>query len=316
MSATPNRNASCPIHFLSLNAKGMNTWIKRQKTLSYLQQLKSDVTFLQETHLKNNNVNYLKRGWVGQVFHTQFNAKARGTAILIHKDIPFQAKEVITDTNGRFVIVSGQLLASLVIMVNIYAPNYDDASFFDKLFSTIPSDNNYNLIIGGDFNCVLNTILDRSSNKPQSLTKSARTINDFISQYGVSDIWRFKFDNKKVFSFFYDAHHTYTRIDYFLLDNRLLGNVTCCSYHSITISDHGAVSFHVMLPDCFRPSRSWRLNPLLLADEQFVQHISSQTSLFLETNTSPEISHLTLWETLKAYLRGQIIEYSSRVKKA
>lgn len=70
-----------------------------------------------------------------------------------------------------------------------------------------------------------------------------------------------------------------------------------------------------MLPDCFRPSRRWRLNPLLLADKQFTHHISSQTSFFLEINTSPEISHLTLWETLKAYFHGQIIEYSSRAKK-
>ncbi len=315
MAAVPNCDASRPIHFLSLNAKGMNTWLKRQKIWSYLQQLKSDIIFLQETHLKNNHVNYLKRGWVGQVFHSQFNAKARGTAILIHKDIPFQAKEVVTDNNGRYVIVSGQLFASLVIMINIYAPNYDDGNFFDKLFSTIPSDNNYNLIIGGDFNCVLNTTLDRSSNKPQSLTKSARVINGFISQYGVSDIWRFKFNNKKVFSFFSNTYHSYTRIDYFLLDNRLLGNVTSCSYHSITISDHGAVSLYITLPNCYRPSRGWRLNPLLLADEQLIRHISSQIS-FLETNTSPEISHSTLWETLKVYLRGQIIEYSSRLKKA
>lgn len=118
-----------------------------------------------------------------------------------------------------------------------------------------------------------------------------------------------------MFSFFSNAHHTYTRIDYSLLDNRLLGNVTSCSYHNITISDHGAVSFHVMLPDCFRLSRNWRLKPLLLADEQFTHRISSQTSFFLGINTSPEISHLTLGETLKAYLQCQIIEYSSRAKK-
>lgn len=151
---------------------------------------------------------------------------------------------------------------------------------------------------------------------PPSLTKSAKVINDFMAQNGVSDIWRFKFNNKKVFSFFSNVHHTYTRIDYFLLDNRLLGNVSSCSYHSITISDHGAISFHVALPDCVRPSCNWRLNPLLLADEQFVNHVSSQINFFLETDASPEISDSILWETLKAYLCGQIIEYSSRAKKA
>lgn len=70
------------------------------------------------------------------------------------------------------------------------------------------------------------------------------------------------------------------------------------------------------LPNCLRPSRSWRLNPLLLADEEFVNNISSQISFFLETNTPPEITHSTLWETLKAYLHGRIIVYSSRAKKA
>lgn len=86
--------------------------------------------------------------------------------------------------------------------------------------------------------------------------------------------------NLSPFSFFSNVHHTYTRIDYFLLDNRLLGNVTSCSYHSITISDNGAVSFHMALPNCLRPPRSWRLNPLLLVDEEFVNNISSQISFF------------------------------------
>lgn len=245
MTSKTISNQSRPIHFVSLNTKGMNTWVKRQKITSYLQQLNSDIAFLQETHLKNDHVNYLKKGWVGQVFHSRFNAKARGTAILVHKDIPFQAEEVISDKNGRFVIVAGRLFTSLVILINVYAPNYDDHNFFNKLFSAIPGDNNYKLIIGGDFNCVLSTVLDRSSNKPQPLTKSAKVVNDFIAHNGVSDIWRFKFNNKKIFSFFSNVHHTYTRIDYFLLDNRLLGHVSSCTYHSITVSDHGAVSFYI-----------------------------------------------------------------------
>lgn len=69
--------------------------MKKQRIGSYLQQLNSDIAFLQETHLKNDYVSYLKKGWVGQVYHSQFNAKARGTATLIHKDIPFLAKEMM-----------------------------------------------------------------------------------------------------------------------------------------------------------------------------------------------------------------------------
>ena len=125
--------------------------------------------------------------------YQMFNVKARGAEILIYKDIAFQAEEVIADTNGRYVIVIGQLFYLPVILVNVYAPNFDDHNFFTKLFSAIPAHNNYNLIIAGDFNCVLNSTLDRSSARPQALTKSAKVINGFCAQSGLSDIWRFKY---------------------------------------------------------------------------------------------------------------------------
>ena len=121
------------IQLVSLNAKGLNNPVKRQKIVSYLQQLKADIAFIQETHLKMDAVSYLKRRWVGQLYHSQFNVKARGAAILIHKDIAFQAEEVIADTNGRYAIVIGQLFHLPVILVNVYAPNFDDHNFFAKL---------------------------------------------------------------------------------------------------------------------------------------------------------------------------------------
>jgi len=84
--------------------------------MSHLQQLKVDIAFLQETHLCNINVNGLKRNWVGQVFHSKFS----------NKNISFHSKEIISDPNGRYIIVVGQLFANPVILANVYAPNCDD----------------------------------------------------------------------------------------------------------------------------------------------------------------------------------------------
>lgn len=162
------------------------------------------------------------------------------------------------------------------------------------------SDSRHKLIIGGDFNCVLNTNLDRVGPTWWSITKAAMVENNFILQNGVSDIWKFKY-NKKAFSFFSNVHHTCTRIDYFRLNNRLSNKVSSCLYHSIKISDYGAESFHLVPPKCSRPSGNWRLNPLL-CEEQFVSRVINQILFFLDTNSSPEISHFTLWETFRAYL--------------
>lgn len=36
---------------------------------------------------------------------------------------------------------------------------------------------------------------------------------------------------------------------------------------------------------------------------------------FIETNATPEINHCTFWETLKVYLRGQLIFFASHERK-
>lgn len=118
----------------------------------------------------------------------------------------------------------GHIFHTPLILLSIYAPNWDNKDFFTKLFTILPNHNSYNIILGGDFNYVLDPHLDRSSNKPQALFKSAKAVKDYTNQSGLSDIWRFHFQKKKIFSFFSIVHHTYTRIDYFLLDNNLLEN--------------------------------------------------------------------------------------------
>lgn len=151
--------------------------------------------------------------------------------------------------NGRYVIVVGQLFTNPVILVNLYAPKYDDSNSFEKLFLTIPKLDDGFLIIGGDFHFVLDVTLDRSSNTPQNLSRSAGVVRDLMSQCGLSDIWRFKSPHTRAYSFFSNVHHTYTHIDYFLLDNRVLPIVKTCTYNSIVISDHSAILFDLDLPN-------------------------------------------------------------------
>ena len=43
--------------------------------------------------------------WVGQTFHSSFQGKASGVAILIRKSIDFTCSDIVSDTNGRYIIV-------------------------------------------------------------------------------------------------------------------------------------------------------------------------------------------------------------------
>lgn len=155
--------------------------------------------------------------------------------------------------------------------------------------------------------------MDRCTNRravPRTLSKSAETINAFLQAYGVIDAWRYRNLVSRQFSFFSPAHNSYSRIDYFLLDKKLLPLLRSSEYDSIIISDHSPVKMVLCFPDNEPPQRNWRLNPRLLSDEDFVNFLSAQIDFFLETNQSPDMSQSNLWEAMKAYLCGQIISYN------
>lgn len=144
------------LELTSWNVKGLNHPLKRKKVFSHLKHLKSEIIFLQETHLRSSdNTRQLSR-WHGQKFHSSFSAKARGVSIMF--DIEFEPQNVVSDKLGRYVIVAGRLYNTLVVFVNVYAPNVDDVGFFGHLFSLLPDLNTYHLIMGDDFNCWLNPV--------------------------------------------------------------------------------------------------------------------------------------------------------------
>lgn len=74
-----------PLRFISWNIRGMGNPIKRSKVFTHLKRLKPAIVFLQETHLRVRDNHRLRCPWVHQVFHSDFNSKARGVVILISK---------------------------------------------------------------------------------------------------------------------------------------------------------------------------------------------------------------------------------------
>lgn len=55
------------------------------------------------------------------MFHASFQARARGAAILIEKNIQFEPSSVARDRNG-YIIVSGKLFNRNVVLTNVCLP--------------------------------------------------------------------------------------------------------------------------------------------------------------------------------------------------
>lgn len=308
--------AGCDVTFISWNVKSLNHFVKRKKVLSHLEKLNVGIAYLQETHLRTLDHSRIRGKWIGQTYHSNFHSKSRGAAILINKNIPFIMSKVETDSSGRYIIVTGRLYNTPVILANVYAPHWDDSSFFSKFFSLLPNMNTHHLILGGDMNCALSPSMDRSSPRTTIMSKTAHAIRLFLNTNGISDTWRFRNPTTKGYSFFSPVHGTYSRIDYFFLDKKLLPLVSKCEYQAIVISDHAPLVMTLRIPTSHTNYRPWRFNSLLLSDNFFVEHISTEITSFLERNQTPGMSSSVVWESMKAYLRGQIISYSARIRKA
>lgn len=302
------------VKFITWNCKGLNGPVKRNNILSYLKKVNADIIFLQETHLKIQDHNRLKCRWIDQVFHSSFNAKSRGTAILIKKNVPFITTKIIPDPQGRYIIITGKLYNHLMTLVNIYAPNMDDEQFITSLITKLPDMDTHQLIIGGDFNFVLNTDLDRSSRNPTNLSKSAKTIQKFMEKYKIIDPWRTQNPNRRQYSFYSPVHQTYTRIDFFLIDYNLLPLIKNCDYETIMLSDHSPVQLQLKLGYKYT-TKTWRFDNSLLSNEQGLEEIRNQIIFYLSFNDTLDTKRSTLWETLKAYIRGQVISWKSLISK-
>lgn len=185
----------------------------------------------------------------------------------------------------------------------------------NHFFSSLPEVENHLLIIGGDLNCVIDPVLDRSSSRVIFPSKRAMAMKELMEEYGLFEPWRFANPNSKAFSFFSSIHQTYSRIDYFLLDTALIPLVRQVTYHSIIISDDAPSAFYLTFLDSPMTHRTWCLNPLLLSNPDLIKLIKEHIGLFIEINSSEETTCGTLWETLKAFLRGHIISFAALCKE-
>lgn len=142
------------IKVITWNINGIQNPVKRFKVLSHLKSMDCDIVILQETHLTKEETLKLKQRWVGQIFYSSGTKASRGFCILISKRILLTALEVISDKEGQWVIVSGDLQNNKITLVYLYAPNLEQANFVSLLNIQLAQFKNTPLLVTGDFNLV------------------------------------------------------------------------------------------------------------------------------------------------------------------
>ena len=128
-------------------------------------EARSGYLFLQETYSTKELENSWKMQWKGQMFFSHGSGHSRGVLILIKNSLEFELKSVGQDSQGRFVLVEASVQDQKCIFLNIFAPNKTNKQiiFFDRIKDELDNaciDDDCRIIIGGNFNVILNPEFD------------------------------------------------------------------------------------------------------------------------------------------------------------
>lgn len=83
-------------------------------------------------------------------------------AIFVKKNMLFDVESIYKDPVSRFIILQGSLQGKKVMIANVYAPSDSQATFFKAFFQILDKYSSAHLLLGGDFNLVAHSALDRS----------------------------------------------------------------------------------------------------------------------------------------------------------
>lgn len=157
-------SSSLTLKCLSLNAKGLNLPEKKSQVMTSLTKHKAHFIYLQETNFRSDSIPKLSNHMYNSAFHsTNPDSKTKGVSILVSKHADFQLCDSLIDLGGRFIFLKGTYASKPITLANIYCPNEHHVTFFRNTCDLLSSFQKGLVLLGGDFNVLLNPVLDSSS---------------------------------------------------------------------------------------------------------------------------------------------------------
>ena len=154
--------------------------------------------FLQETHLKSKAENMVRAMWGYDCILNGNNTNSNGVAVLFRNNFDFSLHTVIRDDEGKHIILDIEMLGKRMTLVNLYAPSSGDhPEYFEKIEKDIDKIANNYILIGGDWNVVLNHALDSSRYRAVNRPRARKKVYDLMLKYDLIDSWRRLYPEKK-----------------------------------------------------------------------------------------------------------------------
>ena len=130
------------------------------------------------------------------------------------------------------------------------------------------------------------------------------------------DIYRAFHPKTEEYTFFSNAHGTFSRTDHILGHKTSLHKFKKTEIIPSIFSDHNGMKLEINYRKKIRKAtNTWRLNKMLLNNDWGNEEIKDKIKKYLETNENENTTCQNLWDTAKAVLRGKFIAIQAYLNK-
>ena len=111
-------------HFIALNCNGLRSNLKRKSLFKYLKKNKYDIICLQETFVKDSDIEQWSKEWKGGLFHCSGTSHSKGQVILTHRNVDISGVKVEL-SQDCIIAISFIHNGEAFVVINVYGPNED-----------------------------------------------------------------------------------------------------------------------------------------------------------------------------------------------
>ena len=251
----------------TFNVNGLGEYDKRRQIFEWLKHEQCDICFLQELHCQNSSNDKWMQEWGSNAFFSGNSSNSTGIGILFRSSVIFTLIEYKEIIQGRIQLLKIHISDMDIVLINIYGPNKNDANFYSILEDLIKQYDSETLIIGGDYNTIIDNKKDKKNGRIDTNKNNNLKINSLISNYDLNDVWRIF--NPELNRFTWHSNHKppiFCRLDYFLTSSNVINKITKCKITPGIRSDHSLVYFMFNPVSEVRGPGYFKLNNSILFD--------------------------------------------------
>ena len=264
------------ISIVSVNCQGLNNKQKRRDVFHYLRNKQYSVYFLQDTHFEKKLENYILAEWGYDGYFSSYASNARGVAILFNNNFEFKVKRVCRLVGGNAIVVLAEIKTLDFLFVNIYGPNKDNPDFYMGLNEKIRELNIDKVIIGGDFNLVLNPQKDYLNYKHINNPKAKEAVDTMIDDLELNDIWRDLNEDYLRYTWRRSNPIQQARLDFFLISDNVVSFVENADIEYGYRTDHSMILLQLKFGQKIKTNTFWKFNSSLLKDKAYLDEINNE----------------------------------------